>query len=116
MALHLYVFCRQLLNCFIAKALCFEVAHDIDGAYRICISIARCILKDASIVILDEATASVDADNECHIQQAISELCKGNLLDIGGGALTIKSAEKYPRAVRWDELLGQNMGLCPEPV
>ncbi len=40
------------------------------------ISIARCMLKDAPIVILDEATTSVDADNEHFIQEAISELCR----------------------------------------
>lgn len=44
------------------------------------ISIARCILKDAPIVILDEATASVDTDNESYIQEAISELVKGKTL------------------------------------
>lgn len=38
------------------------------------------ILKDSPIVILDEATASVDADNESYIQQAISELCRGKTL------------------------------------
>lgn len=41
---------------------------------------ARCILKDAPIVILDEATASVDADNERYIQEAINELCVGKTL------------------------------------
>ena len=41
------------------------------------ISIARCILKDAPIIILDEATASIDADNERSIQEAMSALCKG---------------------------------------
>ena len=40
------------------------------------ISIARCILKDAPIIILDEATASIDADNERYIKEAMSELCK----------------------------------------
>ena len=40
------------------------------------ISIARCILKDAPIIILDEATASIDADNEAFIQQALTELCR----------------------------------------
>ena len=40
------------------------------------ISIARCILKDAPIIILDEATASIDPDNEAFIQQALTELCR----------------------------------------
>ena len=59
------------------------------------ISIARCILKDAPIVILDEATASVDADNERAIQEAISELCKDKtLLVIAHRLKTIKGANK----------------------
>ena len=57
--------------------------------------IARCILKDAPIVILDEATASVDADNESYIQAAISELCKGKtLLVIAHRLNTIAHADK----------------------
>ena len=40
-------------------------------------SIARAILKDASIIILDEATVSVDPENEHLIQQTISELTHG---------------------------------------
>ena len=37
-------------------------------------------MKDAPIVILDEATASVDTDNESYIQEAISELVKGKTI------------------------------------
>ncbi len=44
-----------------------EGGTSLSGGEQQHISIARCILKDASIVILDEATASVDADNESHI-------------------------------------------------
>ncbi|MBQ8194928.1 MAG: ATP-binding cassette domain-containing protein [Oscillospiraceae bacterium] len=59
------------------------------------ISIARCILKDAPIVILDEATASVDADNESYIQQAISELCEGKTLIVIAHRLgTIRNADR----------------------
>jgi len=59
------------------------------------ISIARCILKDAPIVILDEATASVDADNESYIQEAISELYKGKtLLVIAHRLNTIRNADQ----------------------
>lgn len=59
------------------------------------ISIARCILKDAPIIILDEATASVDVDNESYIQEAISELCKGKtLLVIAHRLNTIQNADE----------------------
>ncbi|MBR3667419.1 MAG: ABC transporter ATP-binding protein [Ruminococcus sp.] len=57
-----------------------EGGASLSGGQAQRISIARCILKDSPIVILDEATASVDADNESYIQQAISELCKGKTL------------------------------------
>ena len=59
------------------------------------ISIARCILKDAPIVILDEATASVDTDNESYIQEAINELVKGKtLLVIAHRLNTIRQADQ----------------------
>ena len=54
-----------------------EGGATLSGGEKQRISIARCILKDAPIVILDEATASVDTDNESYIQEAISELVKG---------------------------------------
>lgn len=59
------------------------------------ISIARCILKDAPIIILDEATASIDADNERYIKEAMSELCKNKtVLVIAHRLNTIMSAEQ----------------------
>ncbi len=57
-----------------------EGGASLSGGQAQHLSIARCILKDSPIVILDEATASVYADNESYIQQAISELCKGKTL------------------------------------
>ena len=72
-----------------------EGGESLSGGERQRISIARCILKDAPIVILDEATASVDADNESYIQQAISELCKGKtLLVIAHRLNTIRHADE----------------------
>lgn len=72
-----------------------EGGESLSGGERQRISIARCILKDAPIVILDEATASVDADNESYIQQAISELCKGKtLLVIAHRLNTIRNADQ----------------------
>ena len=57
-----------------------EGGASLSGGQAQRLSIARCILKRSPIVILDKATASVDADNESYIQQAISELCKGKTL------------------------------------
>lgn len=72
-----------------------EGGATLSGGEKQRISIARCILKDAPIVILDEATASVDADNESYIQEAISELVKGKtLLAIAHRLNTIRSADK----------------------
>lgn len=72
-----------------------EGGETLSGGEKQRISIARCILKDAPIVILDEATASVDADNESYIQQAISELCRGKtLLVIAHRLNTIRNADQ----------------------
>lgn len=72
-----------------------EGGATLSGGEKQRISIARCILKDAPIVILDEATASVDTDNESYIQEAINELVKGKtLLVIAHRLNTIQSADQ----------------------
>ena len=71
-----------------------EGGATLSGGEKQRISIARCILKDAPIVILDEATASVDVDNESYIQEAISELVKNKtLLVIAHRLYTIRDAD-----------------------
>ena len=72
-----------------------EGGESLSGGEQQRISIARCMLKNAPIVILDEATASVDADNEHFIQEAISELCQGKTLIVIAHRLnTIRNADK----------------------
>lgn len=88
-----YDFIMQLPDGF--DTMVGEGGESLSGGEKQRISIARCILKDAPIVILDEATASVDADNERYIQEAISELCKGKtLLVIAHRLNTIREADQ----------------------
>lgn len=72
-----------------------EGGATLSGGEKQRISIARCILKDAPIIILDEATASVDTDNESYIQEAITELVNGKtLLVIAHRLNTIRNADQ----------------------
>ena len=72
-----------------------EGGSTLSGGEKQRISIARAILKDASIVLLDEATASIDPDNEAYIQQAITEMVKGKTLVVIAHKLSaIKGADQ----------------------
>ena len=75
---HCYDFIMQLPEKFQTKV--GEGGASLSGGEKQRISIARSILKNAPIVILDEATASVDSDNERYIQEAINELVRGKVL------------------------------------
>lgn len=71
-----------------------EAGKRLSGGEKQRISIARAMLKDAPIVILDEATASIDPENEDKIQQSIAALTKGKtLLVIAHRLSTIKNAD-----------------------
>ena len=59
------------------------------------LSIARALLKDAPIILLDEATASLDVDNETETQEAITRLVKGKtVLIIAHRMRTVENADK----------------------
>ena len=67
----------------------------MSGGERQRISIARAILKDAPIILLDEATASLDVENETKIQKALSELVKNKtVLIIAHRMRTVLGADK----------------------
>ena len=71
-----------------------EAGKRLSGGEKQRISIARAILKDAPIIILDEATASVDPENEHLIQAAISELTKEkNIVTIAHRLVKIEQAD-----------------------
>ena len=72
-----------------------ENGAKLSGGERQRISIARALLKDAPIVLLDEATASLDVENETQVQQALSRLLAGKtVLVIAHRMRTVEAADK----------------------
>ena len=107
-------FVRELPDGY--ETLVGEAGGALSGGQKQRISIARALLKDAPIVILDEATASIDPENESLIQGALSELTRGKTVVVIAHRLaTIESADQIlvvegGRIVQrgtHEELLGQ---------
>lgn len=72
-----------------------ENGSELSGGERQRISIARAFLKDAPIILMDEATASLDVDNESLIQEALSKLIKDKtVLIIAHRMRTVDGADK----------------------
>lgn len=89
--------CREFINELAEgiQTLVGEGGSKLSGGQKQRISIARALLKDAPIVLLDEATASLDPENEIYIQQAIQELVKSKtVVVIAHKLFTIKNAQQ----------------------
>jgi ATP-binding cassette subfamily B protein len=86
-------FITQLPNGYDTKV--GEKGHSLSGGERQRVSIARAVLNDPKILILDEATASVDTETEAAIQQAFSRLIKGRTtFAIAHRLSTLKNADR----------------------
>ena len=72
-----------------------ENGSELSGGERQRISIARALLKNAPIILLDEATASLDVENETKVQGALSRLLQGKtVLVIAHRMRTVEAADK----------------------
>lgn len=93
-----------------------ENGQKLSGGERQRISIARAILKDAPIILMDEATASLDAENESLIQEALSELIKDKtVIAIAHRLRTIRNADKIVLLKEGRiEAVGNDEQLCKE--
>ena len=80
--------------------------HQLSGGEKQRVSIARAMLKDAPIILLDEATASLDPENELHIQEAINELVKSKTV--------IVIAHRLNTIVHADNIVVLNEGKLSE--
>lgn len=89
----------------------------LSGGERQRISIARAMLKDAPIVIMDEATASLDAENETEVQRALSALIQNKTVLIiahrmrtvdGAGKIVVLSGGKVAEQGTPAQLKAQN--------
>jgi ATP-binding cassette, subfamily B, bacterial MsbA len=83
-----------------------EHGLQLSGGQRQRVAIARALVKDAPIILLDEATAALDSESEHHVQEAIAELCKGRT--------TLVIAHRLSTIMHADNILVVENGLVVE--
>ena len=108
-------FIRQLPEGY--QTMVGENGSTLSGGERQRISIARALLKDAPVILLDEATASLDVENETEVQEAISRLVKNKTVLIiahrmrtvtGADKIIVLSDGRVAEQGRPEELYGKN--------
>lgn len=72
-----------------------ENGSALSGGERRCLSIARALLKDAPVILMDEATASLDVENETLVQEAVSNMVRNKtVLIIAHRMRTVAGADR----------------------